>query len=83
MAHTSTIDLDTTNSELPQHPAASRDDHRGVALLFAGLTRDQATGGTPYGATTLAGADGSRQPTGTSLKGLASRVDMLPTPQPG
>jgi len=31
------------------------------------LNMDQITGGTPYGATTLAGADGSRQPTENEL----------------
>jgi NAD(P)H dehydrogenase (quinone) len=42
----------------------------GLPYLFAGLTRmDQITGGTPYGATTLAGADGSRQPTENELEG--------------
>jgi len=30
---------------------------------------DQVTGGTPYGATTLAGPDGSRQPTDNELEG--------------
>jgi NAD(P)H dehydrogenase (quinone) len=29
---------------------------------------DDITGGTPYGATTLAGADGSRQPSENELK---------------
>src|SRR6516164_6402829 len=42
----------------------------GVPYSFAGLTRmDQVTGGTPYGATTLAGPDGSRQPTENELAG--------------
>jgi NAD(P)H dehydrogenase (quinone) len=51
----------------------------GLPYSFAGLTHmDQVTGGTPYGATKLAGADGSRQPTENELEGLASRVDMLP-----
>ena len=31
------------------------------------LNMDEITGGTPYGATTMAGADGSRQPTGNEL----------------
>jgi NAD(P)H dehydrogenase (quinone) len=30
---------------------------------------DQVTGGTPYGATTLAGANGSRQPTENEFEG--------------
>jgi NAD(P)H dehydrogenase (quinone) len=42
----------------------------GLPYSFAGLTRmDQITGGTPYGATTLAGPDGSRQPTQNELEG--------------
>lgn len=42
----------------------------GLPYSFAGLTRmDQITGGTPYGATTLAGADGSRQPTENEIEG--------------
>jgi NAD(P)H dehydrogenase (quinone) len=42
----------------------------GLPYSFPGLTRmDQITGGTPYGATTLAGPDGSRQPTENELEG--------------
>ena len=42
----------------------------GLPYSFAGLTRmDQISGGTPYGATTLASADGSRQPTENELEG--------------
>jgi NAD(P)H dehydrogenase (quinone) len=42
----------------------------GLPYAFAGLTRmDEITGGTPYGATTLAGADGSRQPSENELAG--------------
>jgi NAD(P)H dehydrogenase (quinone) len=42
----------------------------GLPYSFAGLTRmDQISGGTPYGATTLAGADGSRQPSENELEG--------------
>jgi NAD(P)H dehydrogenase (quinone) len=42
----------------------------GLPYSFAGLTRmDQVSGGTPYGATTLAGPDGSRQPTENELEG--------------
>jgi NAD(P)H dehydrogenase (quinone) len=44
----------------------------GLPYSFAGLTRmDQISGGTPYGATTLAGADGSRQPTENELEGAS------------
>lgn len=40
----------------------------GVPYTEAGLTNMQEiTGGTPYGATTLAGADGSRQPSANEL----------------
>ena len=42
----------------------------GLPYSFAGLTRmDEVTGGTPYGATTLAGADGTRQPSENELAG--------------
>jgi NAD(P)H dehydrogenase (quinone) len=41
----------------------------GLPYSFAGLTRmDQVSGGTPYGATTLASTDGSRQPTENELE---------------
>ena len=30
---------------------------------------DEVTGGSPYGATTIAAGDGSRQPTGNELEG--------------
>lgn len=33
------------------------------------MTLDEITGGSPYGATTIAGADGSRQPTPNELQG--------------
>lgn len=42
----------------------------GLPYSFAGLTRmDEITGGGPYGATTLAKADGSRQPSENELDG--------------
>jgi NAD(P)H dehydrogenase (quinone) len=42
----------------------------GLPYSFAGLTRmDQVSGGTPYGATTLAGVDGSRHPSENELDG--------------
>src|SRR6516225_1302035 len=42
----------------------------GSPYSFAGLTvMDQVTGGTPYGATTLAAADGSRRPSENELAG--------------
>jgi NAD(P)H dehydrogenase (quinone) len=49
--------------------------HHGMILVglpysWAGLARmDEITGGTPYGATTLAGGDGSRQPSQNELEG--------------
>lgn len=42
----------------------------GLPYSFAGLVlMDRVTGGSPYGATTLAGADGSRQPSDNELAG--------------
>jgi NAD(P)H dehydrogenase (quinone) len=42
----------------------------GLPYSWAGLARmDEITGGTPYGATTLAGGDGSRQPSQNELEG--------------
>jgi NAD(P)H dehydrogenase (quinone) len=42
----------------------------GLPYTFAGLTNmDEITGGTPYGASTLAKADGSRQPNANELDG--------------
>ena len=42
----------------------------GLPYAFAGLTRmDEITGGSPYGAATLAGGDGSRQPSENELAG--------------
>ncbi len=42
----------------------------GLPYSFAGNTvMDQVSGGTPYGATTLAGPDGSRQPSENELAG--------------
>lgn len=50
----------------------------GLDYGFAGQMRNDAvTGGAPYGATTLAGGDGSRQPSATELDGaryLGARV---------
>jgi NAD(P)H dehydrogenase (quinone) len=41
----------------------------GLPYTAKGLTRmDEVTGGTPYGATTLAGADGKRQPSENELE---------------
>jgi NAD(P)H dehydrogenase (quinone) len=42
----------------------------GLPYAFAGLTNmDEITGGTPYGATTLAKGDGSRRPSANELDG--------------
>jgi NAD(P)H dehydrogenase (quinone) len=42
----------------------------GLPYAFQGMTRmDEVVGGTPYGATTLSGGDGSRQPSQTELDG--------------
>ncbi len=42
----------------------------GLPYSFAGLTRmDEVSGGSPYGATTLASGDGSRQPSENELAG--------------
>ena len=42
----------------------------GLPYAFPGLNNmDEITGGTPYGASTLAKADGSRQPSGNELEG--------------
>ena len=42
----------------------------GLPYSFAGQSRlDEITGGAPYGATTIAASDGSRQPTASELEG--------------
>jgi NAD(P)H dehydrogenase (quinone) len=42
----------------------------GLPYSFQGqMTLDEITGGTPYGASTIAGGDGSRQPSGNELEG--------------
>ncbi len=42
----------------------------GLPYSFKGQNRlDEVTGGTPYGASTIAGGDGSRQPSGNELDG--------------
>lgn len=42
----------------------------GLPYSFAGqMILDEVTGGSPYGASTIAGSDGSRQPTGNELEG--------------
>jgi NAD(P)H dehydrogenase (quinone) len=42
----------------------------GLPYSFKGQMRtDEVVGGAPYGATTIAGTDGSRQPSDTDLEG--------------
>ncbi len=42
----------------------------GLPYAFRGQTRpDEITGGAPYGATTISGGDGSRQPSENELDG--------------
>jgi len=42
----------------------------GLPYSFSGLTElGEITGGTPYGATTIAGLDGGRQPSKNELEG--------------
>ena len=63
----------------------------GLPYAFAGqMTLDEITGGSPYGATTIAGADGSRRPSENELAGaryqgrhvarIANRLFPDPTP---
>ena len=54
----------------------------GLDYGYAGqMTLDEITGGSPYGATTIAGGDGSRLPTANELKAPAIRVARLRRPQ--
>ena len=42
----------------------------GLPYTWAGQMKlDEITGGSPYGATTIAGGDGSRQPSANELEG--------------
>jgi NAD(P)H dehydrogenase (quinone) len=56
--------------------------HQGMILVglpyaFPGLTKmDEITGGSPYGASTLAGADGSRLPSGNELDATACALPL-------
>jgi hypothetical protein len=45
------------------------------------MTLDEITGGSPYGATTIAGGDGARQPTPNELQGARTNVARLRRPQ--
>ncbi|HEY4250155.1 MAG TPA: NAD(P)H:quinone oxidoreductase [Roseomonas sp.] len=50
----------------------------GLPYGFQGQTRlDEVTGGSPYGATTIAGGDGSRQPSENELAGARYQGDLV------
>jgi NAD(P)H dehydrogenase (quinone) len=50
----------------------------GLPYSFQGQMRhDEVTGGSPYGATTIAGGDGSRQPTENELAGARHQGELV------
>lgn len=50
----------------------------GLPYSFQGQMRvDEVTGGSPYGATTVAGGDGSRQPSETELAGARHQGELI------
>jgi NAD(P)H dehydrogenase (quinone) len=50
----------------------------GLPYSFAGQMRlDEITGGSPYGATTIAGGDGSRQPSVNELEGARRQGELV------
>ncbi len=50
----------------------------GLPYSFQGQMRlDEVTGGSPYGASTIAGGDGSRQPSENELEGARFQVRHL------
>jgi len=50
----------------------------GLPYSFTGQMRlDEITGGSPYGATTIAGADGSRQPSANELAGARYQGELV------
>jgi NAD(P)H dehydrogenase (quinone) len=50
----------------------------GLPYTFTGQMRvDQITGGSPYGATTIAGPDGSRQPSANELDGARHQGELV------
>lgn len=50
----------------------------GLPYSFQGqMKRDEVVGGAPYGATTIAGSDGSRQPSETDLAGARFQGDLV------
>ena len=52
----------------------------GLPYSHAGqMTMDEITGGSPYGATTVAGGDGSRMPTANELAGARHQGELVAT----
>jgi NAD(P)H dehydrogenase (quinone) len=50
----------------------------GLPYSFQGqLKLDEVTGGSPYGATTIAGGDGSRQPSSNELDGARHQGELI------
>ena len=50
----------------------------GLPYSFQGQMRhDEITGGSPYGATTIAGGDGSRQPSENELAGARHQGELV------
>jgi NAD(P)H dehydrogenase (quinone) len=50
----------------------------GLPYSFQGQMKlDEVVGGAPYGATTIAGSDGSRQPSETELAGARFQGDLV------
>ncbi len=50
----------------------------GLPYSFQGQMKlDEVVGGSPYGATTIAGSDGSRQPSETDLAGARFQGDLV------
>ncbi|MEI2418271.1 NAD(P)H:quinone oxidoreductase [Orrella sp. JC864] len=50
----------------------------GLPYSFQGqMTLDEVTGGSPYGASTIAGGDGSRQPSGNELEGARFQGELV------
>ncbi len=50
----------------------------GLPYSFQGqMTLDEVTGGSPYGATTLSGGDGSRQPSANELAGARHQGELI------
>ena len=50
----------------------------GLPYSFKGqMALDEIVGGSPYGATTIAGGDGSRQPSATELAGARTQGELV------